>query len=340
MVNRSFGGVSVNRALPVNVRDRDKSLFERLQVARIEPIIISELRNANVLYDGTIYQGWHTVEGMLLRNDDGEVVPYSWIDLVKIFLRWPTKRIKNRETFIAIHNNFSNTYYHWITEALPRLYLLKDQIAQSTLLLPDNHDRKFHAESLKIFGVDKILWMKEKVRYCIADLAVSSQIGRIANYHPEVICEMVAHIKDRIGLNTNLGNKLYITRRNSSRRRVVNEGDLETGLLKAGFRIIDLEEFSFAEQASIMHHCRFMVGVHGAGLANMIFMQAGSHVLELRKEDKGTNYFYFSLASTVNHRYYYQSCESVEPGSSVQDADIRVDVDLFMKNIDLMLGME
>jgi capsular polysaccharide biosynthesis protein len=277
---------------------------------------------------------------MLLCNDDGEVVPYSWIDFMKIFLSWQNKQINSSLTSIVVHNNFSNTYYHWITEALPRLYLVRDQIADSTLLLPDNHNQKFHIESLKIFRIGTISWMKQKVRYRTPELVVSSQIGRIANYHPEVMRGMVAYVKSMIPLKTDLGYKLYISRRNSPRRRVVNESELEPLLINAGFKVIDLEQFSFAEQVSMMHHCRHIVGVHGAGLANMIFMEAGAHVLELRSDDKGANYFYFTLASTVDHRYYYQFCESKEPGASVQDADIYVDVDMFKKNIDLMLKNE
>ena len=176
------------------------------------------------------------------------------------------------------------------------------------------------------------------MRYDIPCLITTTQIGRMANYHPLVIKEMATFIKSKIEQPINYGDKIYISRSKATKRKISNESEVEIYLENLGFRKIHFEDHSFIEQVSIMHHCKKLIGVHGAGLANMIFMNAHGRVMELRKHDAGENYFYFSLASTVDLDYYYQFCDSVDGGTSVQDADILVDIVELKENLKIMLS--
>jgi capsular polysaccharide biosynthesis protein len=128
-----------------------------------------------------------------------------------------------------------------------------------------------------------------------------------------------------------------VSRSNASRRKIINESQVEEYVKKAGFTVVHFEDYSFSQQISIMHHCRFLIGLHGAGLVNMIFMNAGGRILELRKFDSGENYFYFGVSATVGHDYYYQFCEAKDSAISVQDSDIIVDMDKFQQNVNKML---
>ena len=65
-------------------------------------------------------------------------------------------------------------------------------------------------------------------------------------------------------------------------------------LIELGFDIIQFEDFSFAEQVKIAFNSKVLVSLHGAGLTNMLFMDKGNYVVELRQENDQINNCYFS----------------------------------------------
>ncbi len=334
---RLIQSLTITREFPVNLSKDDEWIFNKLLTAHIEDIKIVQLHNVHVIAQGGIFKGLRAIKSLTLANDNGQIVSYSPLSILKIIIFWPGVQLKKYSEYILIDNVYSHTYYHWLTEALPRLFLVKDQLQSSTLLLPANHDLKFHQETLQLFKVEKIERLQKHVRYRVPNLLTSTQIGRVANYHPAVIKQMVAYIKSAIGPSVGLGEKIYVSRRRALRRKVLNETDLEISLALFGFKVIVFEDYSFAEQVNIMRECRYLISIHGAGLTNMIFMESGSKIMELRLNDHGENYFFYALATTVNLKYYYQFCEPVN-SDSVQDADIIVDTEEFQKNIKWMLS--
>lgn len=331
-------GTKIFRRLPSNVVPEDERFFTKELTAEVEDIKILQLSNVNLVSQGAIFKWMKPIPGLSLFNDIGEIVPYSIPDLLKIRFFWPGHPLNQGYEYLSIDNIYSHTYYHWLTEALPRLFLVREWLSTAVLLLPNNHEQQFHKDTLKLFNVERIEWLKKKVRYDIPKLITSTQIGRIANYHPMVIKGMVNFIKERIEFTIDYGERIYVSRSRAAKRGLANEKEVEIYLTNQGFRTIHFEDYNFVQQVSIMHHCKILVGVHGAGLANMIFMQAAGKIMELRLSDENENYFYFSLASLADLDYYYQFCSAIDEKASVQDADIVVDLGKFKENIQLILS--
>ncbi|RYY46150.1 MAG: glycosyltransferase family 61 protein [Chitinophagaceae bacterium] len=80
-------------------------------------------------------------------------------------------------------------------------------------------------------------------------------------------------------------------------------GSIEIIAVKYGFEIIDADTLSFAEQMNLFRQVRFLAGIHGAGLVNMIFRQgAPMSLLELFPQ----NYIqphYFWLSKDLGFDY-------------------------------------
>ena len=96
------------------------------------------------------------------------------------------------------------------------------------------------------------------------------------------------------------------TREKANYRKVVNEDALCAVLRNHGFEVLYGEELSLSEQIDIFSSAATLLGVHGAGLMNAIFMHSGSKVIELRKNENGpTNVGYWHLADSLNHSFYY-----------------------------------
>jgi hypothetical protein len=66
-------------------------------------------------------------------------------------------------------------------------------------------------------------------------------------------------------------------------RKYAEHDDLVRGLAKFGLpiRVAILEKLSFPEQINLMRNTAILLGPHGAGVTNMIFLPKGSAILEL-----------------------------------------------------------
>lgn len=74
---------------------------------------------------------------------------------------------------------------------------------------------------------------------------------------------------------------VYVSRRDSVKRSLSNEVELESALAEVGFRIVTLSGRTFQDQVRLFRSARLIVSAHGAGLANVIFCRPGSRVIEL-----------------------------------------------------------
>jgi capsular polysaccharide biosynthesis protein len=74
-----------------------------------------------------------------------------------------------------------------------------------------------------------------------------------------------------------------------------------------------------------------LIGLHGAGLTNMLFMREGGKVLELRNQNDAHNNCYFSLASELNLDYFYLLNQGNT--NDTHTVDIIVDIDELRNNL-------
>jgi capsular polysaccharide biosynthesis protein len=101
--------------------------------------------------------------------------------------------------------------------------------------------------------------------------------------------------------------KIYITRPNNSLRYISNESILITTLKEKGFEIIDANTLSFIQQIELFSQASILIGVHGAGLTNMIFRKQGKlKVIEIFSPYQGYNPFHYTMmAKMFNFDYRY-----------------------------------
>jgi capsular polysaccharide biosynthesis protein len=101
--------------------------------------------------------------------------------------------------------------------------------------------------------------------------------------------------------------RLYVSRRGFERRSA-REPELESMLRARGFEVY--EPAGRLTQPEDFNEARFIVGAHGAGLANLAFCRAGTPVLEILPTDNAYP-FYYSLAVAASLDYAYTVGQSV-----------------------------
>jgi len=99
--------------------------------------------------------------------------------------------------------------------------------------------------------------------------------------------------------NTNI----YIKRSTNIIRHLVNDVEIEEILIRYGFEIIESEKKSLAEQIQIFANARYVIGIHGAGLTNIIFRKnLKLSLLEIFPEDFVPPQ-YFCLSNCYGYSY-------------------------------------
>ncbi len=97
---------------------------------------------------------------------------------------------------------------------------------------------------------------------------------------------ILARLRDRILANAppaaENSRRVYLSRRNTSMRVLLNERALERALERRGFRIIRPETLSVAEQIAAVRGAEVVVGASGAQLANALFLPEGGRLIEIQ----------------------------------------------------------
>jgi capsular polysaccharide biosynthesis protein len=74
---------------------------------------------------------------------------------------------------------------------------------------------------------------------------------------------------------------IFLSRRDSRVRVLLNEDELIRAVEPLGFRVIVAGEMSVREQIEAFSQARVVVGAHGAGLTNLVFAPSCAFVLEI-----------------------------------------------------------
>ena len=123
--------------------------------------------------------------------------------------------------------------------------------------------------------------------------------------------------------------KIWISRQNAPKRKISNFDIIKPILINNGFEILEYENLTLEMQISISNNCKVLGGIHGAGLTNMLFMNKGCTLIEVRAEGDAKNNCFFSLASDLEMKYYYFLAHPID--SDFYSGDYEVDSDSFNK---------
>ena len=78
--------------------------------------------------------------------------------------------------------------------------------------------------------------------------------------------------------------KIFISRADANlknKRNLKNNLEIENYFIKKGFNVLILSNYSFLEQALIFNNAKLVVGLHGAGLTNILFCKKRTKIIEI-----------------------------------------------------------
>ena len=111
--------------------------------------------------------------------------------------------------------------------------------------------------------------------------------------------------KSAIIKNKKLSKYILVSRASSLRRKLLNEKKLFNQIKKYGFIKVYFEKLSYEKQVELSKNCKIMIGYHGAGLTNSIFMRKNTHLIEIyNKYYKHEHFKLFSMCQNIKYKNF------------------------------------
>jgi len=327
------------RSLPVNFTPEHERLFQHELQKTIPASQLLRFHDVRVSSEGLLFDRWKLLpQSFAYASELKEWKRRSIARLVatNYFLR--RQRVVEAEA-LWITDYWSTNYFHWLTDALSRLFVVRNRANKSPLLLPASYESKDHvAATLNAFGITNVDFIqRDEVAEC-RSLLMPTHVAPSGHYNDEVIRSVRGVLLKALHPGGQaIGEKIYLSRSRASKRRIANEADVIAVLRNHGFQTIHPEELSFNEQVQIFSNARYLISNHGAGLTNMLFMPEASRVLELRHEADYIRNWFFILSSALNLDYFYQTCAPQNHDADPHHADLLVDVAKLEENLKLFL---
>lgn len=306
----------MQKRLPVNIREKDAYLFEPALAFEAHPTGIHRLRNARVL-KGSIFDPHQRRFHIAFSH----IQPVPARRLLKKLLMLPLPG-QHVAQAIWITDEWSREYFHWFSDALPRLMAAEQAGFSGPVLLPDYYAQtSYIPSSLKMLGKVAQYYNPDR-KLTAGELIVPAHVAPTGNYNPQLINLLRSRFSAAHAASS--GRKIYISRAKAAKRKIINETEVARVFARHGFEIHIFEDHTFEQQVKLARSASVLAGLHGAGLTNMLFMAGRGKVLELRNEDDSHNNCFFAMATALGHAYYYL----LNKGTSADTyhADFHVDV--------------
>ena len=298
------------RFKPINLKPEDEYLFEKEFKKTLPGSRVYKFKNVTI--SNSIFKKFKYFRVKINHQRMNPLniktkLRFLFIDFLDIFSSKKDKKTITIEKGIWVIDSRSNQYFHWMTDALQRIFTSKEYNDEYPILLTSNFkNNPFVEESLKLLNLNHIQ-LEHEEQYLIKEFILSERVTPAGNYRVDIINKIADELKST---NENLKSdlnmeRIWISRQKVERRRINNFEDIEEILQKYKFHILEFETYKLREQILMLKNCKVLGGVHGAGLTNMLFMQKNSKILEVRAKNDDKNNCFFSLASDLNMKYYY-----------------------------------
>jgi capsular polysaccharide biosynthesis protein len=281
----------------------------------------AEITNAEVIGKGVVI------------TSDGAVILESTLFQRSYFRRSHVehlivgRRFVSTEKFdhaVPLTNYLDISYFHWTLESIGRLALVENELKERSLhvLIGDRPSRYMRDTITFLLALerDRIVHGAAKRKLISRCLMVSNphsrdeEHGRVEVYPPEHIQWLNARGHERIGGLRGERRNFIISRRLQRGRRIMNEALLLQRFPQLNFELVALEELSVRDQVDLFAHAGVIIGVHGAGLTNLVYAKDAA-VIELyptQLQEKNTAYF-VQIASCLGLPHLMLHFEGVGP---------------------------
>jgi hypothetical protein len=249
-------------------------------------------------------------------------------------------KVKRENKVFILTDIWSTGPYHFYVDILSKVVELKNQLDLNQkgikfVVFDDPFTDKVIIPLFKDLGLEniKILKLKSSEQYLVLGKNIFVTKPHImGTNNPRVIPKVYDLLHANLGKygKTHVANyyKGIYYYRTGLYRKVVNDHEIIRELTRLGFYCTSFEELSYIDAFQLMQQTKLLVGVHGGGLTNMMFLPPESVVIEIKNNNPNPNsHCYWHLARSLNFDYTMFVAETVGNSNVVEGkgCDLRVD---------------
>ncbi len=299
------------------------------------------------VHDTAIILDNHIVEG---PSQQLRPINNATIDQNIVFKKGTPRKKRNLKglTLSLLTGGAGNdNYFHWMFDVLPRISLAEELIEISKIdffLLP-SLDQKFQSETLELLNISKKSISSKIYRHILSnELIITDHPYCVSNNATNDIQKIPFWIslwlKEKFLSNVknkkNNYKKVYIDRTDSSSnvkhlRSIKNEKEIKNFLKNFGFEFVQLSKLKFTEQVDLFNNAKIIVGLHGAGFANLCFCKEKTKIIELKNKTAGKMYENLAITNKLIYRSIIGIDENLQ--SNNQFGHITVSIDDLKREI-------
>ncbi len=210
-------------------------------------------------------------------------------------------------------------YFHWLVESCSQLLAIRDYIVShpQPLTIVHRHDGPaFITDSIKVIfdGIDYNLRSFNDNIYKCEELLCAVY----PEYSTNIDGNSVNRIRDLMSTSVQgdvtYHPLIYVKRKVGGWRYVLNDEALDCALLELGFQIVQCEQLTLAEQVAMFRNAKLIIGMHGAGLTNLMFAH-NLTIIELRGAYGGDDYVRLCTALKLRHVLF--NCDDQDNNTTV-----------------------
>jgi capsular polysaccharide biosynthesis protein len=182
---------------------------------------------------------------------------------------------------------YGRSYFHWVFDVLPRLGILEHvgmDLNDVDFFVVPGYFAGFQIETLTELGIrrDRVI-SSLKHRHIRADRLLVPSLPRRTGVVPSWVVDYLrSAFPPTPPPNAEAPTRLFITRKVTDHGLLDGEDQLVSKLRKYGFTPVAMENFTLGEKHWLLSNAEAVMGPSGAGLANVVFCNPGTKVIELR----------------------------------------------------------
>ncbi|KAA9332273.1 glycosyltransferase family 61 protein [Hymenobacter busanensis] len=178
---------------------------------------------------------------------------------------------------VSLRDTGEENYFHFYNDVLAKLFFLEEKLQLSPnvpiLVSEGLYKRAFFQYFLQHPYLSQRTWIVQKPTDYIRSRKTyfCKPLTHTGHYYKR-ITELVQPA-DLALSPTNSERQIFITRSPKRLRFIENSAEAEQICRELGFEVVDFDDMTLPEQIRTMANARYVVGIHGAGLTNMLFRQ-------------------------------------------------------------------
>ncbi|MDF2668231.1 MAG: capsular polysaccharide biosynthesis protein [Paenibacillus sp.] len=232
----------------------------------------------------------------------------------------------------------SSVYYHWMMDVLPRLQLLRNNgIHVQHYIINSSSKALFQRESLAMLGISpqQIMSSSDQLHIQSKSLIIPGFKGSLRD---KWSCAFLrSELMEKHSIQAIEGfERIYISREEAGKRKIVNEREVLQHLEQYGFRKVILERLALRDQIQLFASAKVIAGPHGAGMTNMVFANPGTTIIEIFSPQL-VHTCYPALSSILGHKHYYLIGTGTRPPDYVDPHNRKADITVNISQLSQLL---